>query len=163
MESAVRIGVTGHMNLSEQSVPLVADAIRAYLTALGQSGLVGVSCLARGADSVFAQTVVDLGGALEVVLPSADYRQNKVKPDHAAQFDDLIGKASTVRTMPFESANRDAYAAANEAVLTSIDQLVAVWDGQPSPDKGGTAGAVEEAKQRGVHVQVIWPLGASRT
>lgn len=158
----MRVGVTGHMNLSDDSVPLIADAVRAHLSTLDVSSLVGVSCLARGADSIFAEVVIELGGRLEVVLPSSDYREAKVKPDHAPQFDRLLGQAAEVRTMPFGSANRDAYVAANEAVLGSIDQLVAVWDGRPSPDKGGTAGAVEDARARGVDVRVIWPEGATR-
>jgi hypothetical protein len=163
MESAVRIGITGHINLSEQAVPLVTDAVRDHLRTFDGTSLVGISCLARGSDSVFAEVVLDLGGQLEVVLPSADYRESKVEPDHAPQFDRLLAKASAVKTMPFDTANRDAYAAANEAMLASVDQLVAVWDGQPSPDKGGTAGAVAEATARGIAVQVIWPDGASRT
>jgi hypothetical protein len=150
------------MNISEHTVPLVADAVRDHLRTFDTASLVGVSCLARGSDSVFAEAVVEVGGQLEAVLPSADYRQSKVKPDHAPQFDRLLSKASAVRTMPFDTANRDAYVAANEAVLGSIDQLIAIWDGQPSPDKGGTAGAVEEARARGVAVHVIWPEGASR-
>lgn len=163
MENAVRVGVTGHMNLSEESVPVVAEAIRTHLSTLDTTTLVGVSCLARGSDSVFAEVVIEVGGQLEVVLPSTNYRETKVKPDHAPQFDRLLDKADVVKTMPFDTANRDAYVAANEAVFGSVDQLVAIWDGQPSPDKGGTAGAVEEARERGVAVHVIWPEGASRT
>lgn len=163
MENHMRVGVTGHMNLSEESVPLVAEAVRAHLSTLDISSLVGVSCLARGSDSVFAEVVIEVGGQLEVVLPSSNYREVKVKPDHAPQFDRLIGKASEVKTMAFDNPNRDAYVAANEAVLGTVDQLVAIWDGQPSPDKGGTAGAVEEAQARGVDVKVIWPEGATRS
>ncbi|HTJ68785.1 MAG TPA: hypothetical protein VL551_14715 [Actinospica sp.] len=159
----MRVGVTGHMNLSDESVPLVAEAVRAHLATLDVPSLVGVSCLARGADSVFAEVVIELGGRLEVVLPSSNYREAKVKPDHVPQFDRLLTQASEVKTMPFDTANRDAYVAANEAVLGTVDQLVAVWDGRPSPDRGGTAGAVEEARARGVKVKVIWPEGATRS
>ena len=158
----MRVGVTGHMNLSKESVPVVAGAIRDYLLTLDTASLVGVSCLARGSDSLFAEVVIEVGGQLEVVLPSTNYRETKVKPDHAPQFDRLLSKANEVKTMPFDTANRDAYVAANEAVFSSVDQLVAVWDGHPSPDRGGTAGAVEEARERGVAVHVIWPNGASR-
>lgn len=31
----------------------------------------GVTCLARGADQIFARVVLDLGGTVEVVLPAA--------------------------------------------------------------------------------------------
>jgi len=54
---------------------------------------------------------------IEVVLPAADYRQRKVTPGNAAQFDDLIGKAAAVHTMPFEQSGGEAYLAASEHVL----------------------------------------------
>ncbi len=41
--------------------------------------------LARGADQIFARVVVELGGSVEVVLPAADYRERKAKPDNAAR------------------------------------------------------------------------------
>lgn len=81
----MRIGVTGHSNLTPDSVPIVADAIRTALADIGEP-ITGLSCLARGADQVFARVVLDMGGALEVVLPAADYRERKVKPDNREQF-----------------------------------------------------------------------------
>lgn len=161
-EYIVRVGVTGHLNLSDETVPLVTAAIRDYLSQFAGHALVGVSCLARGADSLFAQVVIELGGVLEVVLPSADYREAEVEPDHAPQFDELLVKAAVVRTMPFDTAGTDAYAAANEVILGSVDQLVAVWDGQPSSRRGGTADAVVGARSRGLDVQVIWPERSRR-
>ncbi len=41
-----RIGITGHSNLTVESIPLVADALRAELATHTSDGLVGVSCLA---------------------------------------------------------------------------------------------------------------------
>lgn len=157
----MRIAVTGHMNITDSTVPLVADAIREHLAHI-DGPVTGISCIARGADSVFARAVLDVGGTLEVILPSADYRQVKVKPDHAPLFDELLARAEVVRTMPFPTANRDAYVAANNAMLDGADELLAVWDGQASPDRGGTAGAVADARNRGLPVTVIWPAGAER-
>lgn len=48
----VRIGITGHLNLTVESAPLVAAAMRAELAAHANDGVVGVSCLARGADQL---------------------------------------------------------------------------------------------------------------
>src|SRR6185312_664959 len=109
---------------------------------------------------LFARAVLDLGGALHVVLPSEDYRARKVKPPHRAEFDELVRRALRVRTMPYGTAGREAYEAANEAVLTSIDRLIAVWDGRSPVDRGGTASVVQEAGRRGIPVQVVWPDGA---
>ncbi|MHA6618734.1 hypothetical protein [Pseudonocardia sp. DLS-67] len=157
----VRIGITGHTNLTPESVPLVADDIRTVLAERAGS-LVGVSCLARGADQVFARVVLDLGGRLDVVIPAADYRERKVEPDNRAEFEALIGQATAVRVLGFGTSNRDAYAAASEAVLGAVDVLVAVWDGASPGRKGGTGDTVQAARQRGLPVLIVWPAGAAR-
>jgi hypothetical protein len=157
-----RIGITGHSNLSADTVPLVRDALAAALAPYQDGDLVGLSCLARGADQVFAEVVLESGGTLEVVLPSVDYREAKVKPDNLDRFDNLVMRSTLVRYMPHRTAGRQAYEDANEAILGGIDRLVAVWDGQPSGGKGGTGDAVEAARGRGVPVDVVWPDGARR-
>jgi hypothetical protein len=156
----VRVGITGHTNLTEDTVPLVAGAIRAILA--DHTALIGVSCLARGADQVFAAVVLDLGHPLEVVLPARDYRERKVKPENRERFEQLIGRATTVETLPFDVSDRAAYEAANERVLSGVDRLVAVWDGAPPDGRGGTADTVRLARERGVPVAVVWPEGAQR-
>lgn len=157
-----RIGITGHSNLTADTIPLVAAGIRAVLAALPAGELVGVSCLARGADQVFARVVLEVGGRLEVVLPAADYRERKVKPDNAAEFDELIGKATRVHIMSFPVSNREAYMAAGKQVLDGVDAMVAVWDGGPSGGHGGTADVVAAARERGLPVAVVWPEHAAR-
>ena len=158
----MRVAVTGHMDVSAESVELIRTELSRSLTAL-QSGreLVGVSCIAKGADSIFAEVVLAAGGALEVVLPSPHYREKKVKPDHAQTFDRLIADASRVRTLPFTEVNKDAYEAANEVLINDCDRLLAVWDGKRG-ERSGTATVVEQAESRNVPVTVIWPDGASR-
>jgi hypothetical protein len=155
-----RIGITGHSSLSEPTARLVADALHATLSAYG--GLVGVTCLARGADQIFARVVLELGGTVEVVLPAADYREKKVKPDNVAEFDELIARADLVHTMQSPTSNREAYLAASEHVMAHVDELVAVWDGAPPDGAGGTGDVVRNARERGLPVIVIWPVGAVR-
>src|SRR5437870_56828 len=104
------------MDLTDDSVPLVRDALRKLLKDYAGPDLVGVSCIARGSDSLFAEAVLETGGRLVVVLPSEDYREAKVKPDHAPLFDRLMDAADEVVVMPHETANRAAYGAANRAV-----------------------------------------------
>lgn len=58
--------------------------------------MVGVTCLARGAAQALARVVLELDGKIAVVLAANDYRAQKVKPENAAEFGDLIGKAATV-------------------------------------------------------------------
>ncbi|MGO4749704.1 hypothetical protein AB4212_13955 [Streptomyces sp. 2MCAF27] len=157
------IAVTGHMDITEDSVPLVREELDKILSAYESSRLIGVSCIARGSDSLFADAVLAVGGRLVVVVPSRDYRQAKVKPDHAATFDRLMGAADEVLVMPYATGNREAYEAANAVLLERADRLVAVWNGQPPTGKGGgTADVVYEAREAGLAVDVVWPDGASR-
>ncbi len=155
----LRVAVTGHMNITPDTAKLVYDRIVEELD--GLEDLVGVSCIARGADSVFAQAVLDCGGQLEVVLPSRNYRERKVKPDHAELFDRLLASAAFVHVMDFDDAGRDAYEAANAQLLLGADRLIAVWDGQVS-ERGGTGTVVDLARNAGIPVEIVWPEGAQR-
>ncbi|TDQ53042.1 hypothetical protein [Actinorugispora endophytica] len=158
----MRIGITGHCNLAADSVAPVRRALAEALAPYAGADLVGVSCLARGADQLFAEAVLAAGGGLEVVLPSADYRETRVRPDNREMFDRLLVSAACVRFMPHLKAGGQAYEDANEALLGGVDRLFAVWDGRPARGKGGTAEAVGAARGRGLPVDVVWPDGARR-
>ncbi|NKY27123.1 hypothetical protein HGB38_12945 [Nocardia gamkensis] len=157
----MRIGVTGHTNFTPATEPLVSAVIGELLAAYAAPDLVGVSCLARGADSMFAKAVLDAGGQLEVVLPSRNYREAQVRPDQADLFDELVDRAAAVRVMDFDDAGLEAYEAANETMLASCDRLIAVWDGAAG-QSGGTGSVVALARRRDVPVEIVWPEGAAR-
>lgn len=157
------LAVTGHMDLTVDSVSLVRDALREVVARYRGPQLVGVSCLAAGSDTLFAEEVLAVGGELVAVIPSRDYRAEKVKPDHAPAFDRLVRDAAEVVTAPFTTAGREAYEAANRVLLERADRLVAVWNGQPPGGKGGgTADVVLQARAAGIPVDVVWPPGAER-
>jgi hypothetical protein len=154
-----RIGVTGHVRLTDGTAELVYDALSATLARHRGASLHGVTCLADGADQLFARAVAALGGTYEVVLPAKDYR--KVVED-GRLFDDLLGKALRVDYMPFAESGPEAFFAASEELLRRVDHLVAVWDGAPSDVVSSTANVVRAARARGLPVTVLWPAGAER-
>lgn len=155
--------VTGHMDLTDTSVLLVRTALHDLFAEHDGSALVGVSCLAAGSDTLFAEEVLASGGELVAVVPSRDYRAAKVKPGHAPAFDRLVQAAAEVVVAPFATAGREAYEAANRVLLERADRLVAVWNGRPPGGKGGgTADVVLQARAEGVPVDVVWPPGAER-
>ncbi|MEU8352949.1 hypothetical protein AB0C60_27085, partial [Streptomyces sp. NPDC048845] len=82
---------------------------------------------------------------------------------HAETFDRLVSAAYEVLVMPFEVANRQAYEAANTTLLERADRIVAVWNGEPPSGRGGgTADVVLQAREAGIPVDVVWPVGAAR-
>lgn len=48
-------------------------------------------------------------------------------------------------------------------MLELADALVAVWDGQPAKDQGGTGMVVEQARRLGKPMHLVWPPGATRS
>jgi hypothetical protein len=156
-----RIGVTGHRDLSPETVGLVEAEIAARLRRDGDGDLTGISCLAAGADQLFARLVLEAGCALDVVVPSRDYRE---RMDEAArrEFDRLVGRASRITQLPFPESRPEAHMAASLVVVERSDVLLAVWDGRPARSFAGTADVVAYARQEGVPVEVVWPAGALR-
>jgi len=160
-----RIAVTGHIRLTRGTAALVSAALTAALRlrAAGRRGAVhGVTCLARGADQIFAHAVLAVEGTFEVVLPALDYPDRIGTGRHRAEFDDLLDRASGVEVLRYERSCRQAYRAASEAMLARCDVLFAVWDGLPSRRVGDTADVVAAARSRRVPVEVFWPAGARR-
>lgn len=84
-----RIAISGHRGLSTEVTGLVDKAIRQHLAEHASGGtIIGLSCLADGADQLFARAVLDLGGHLEVVVPAEQYRDRLPVEAHA-DYDEL--------------------------------------------------------------------------
>jgi hypothetical protein len=160
----MRIGITGHMNLAPETRTLVREALDTELKQYDPTSLIGFSCIAEGADALFAEAVLAAGGRLVAILPAMDYRDTRVSEAHLETFDDLVDRAYVTRYAAGTSSMQ-AYEEANAQMLGSVELMLAVWDGQPSPEwkKGGTADAVAAARSAGVPVKVIWPDGAARS
>lgn len=158
----VRIGVTGHRHLTPATIELVTSAIEEYVDQQNAGRtLVGISCLAEGADQIFADVVLVRGGSLEVIIPAVEYRM-KMTAEVRVAFDRFVGRASRVTTLPYQEAKGPAYMAASLVLVERSDLVVAVWDGQRAAKFSGTGDVVDYARQINVPVEVIWPPGAAR-
>jgi hypothetical protein len=140
---------------------MVEVEIRAALTGHDASMLTGISCLADGADQIFARAVVELGGALRVIVPAARYRAGLPETAHP-EYDRLLAQAAGVRQLPFKESTSESHLAASQLMIDGADELYAVWDGLPARGYGGTADVVAYAREREVPVRVLWPEGARR-
>jgi hypothetical protein len=158
----IRIGITGHRDLPPQTTASVDRAIRTQLIAEARNdALVGVTCLADGADQIFAQAVMDCGDSLEVVVPSSGYRES-LPTDCWPTYDALFAKAQAVHRMPHERSDATAHMAASRQLLEMSDQLFAVWDGEAARGYGGTADVVTLARSMRIPVVILWPDDATR-
>jgi hypothetical protein len=155
-----RIAISGHRGLPSPTARLVDQALRAALSERAP-GVTGLSCLADGADQIFARAVTGLGGTLGVVVPAAEYRAGLPADSHP-EYDDLFAQAAAIRRLPFTASTPDSHMAASRLMVDEADELYAVWDGEPARAFGGTADVVAYAREHGTHVRVIWPDGAQR-
>ncbi|MFD8478723.1 hypothetical protein [Kitasatospora sp. NPDC059673] len=156
------IAVTGHMGLTPATARAVRAALDAQLAPYPAGELTGLSCLAPGADTLFADAVLARGGRLIAVLPGPAYPGPQAAAAEA-DFVRLRAAADRVLTLPAAVIDDAAYVAANAELLALADELIAVWDGRPGNGPGGTADMVAAARAAGVPVHVLWPPGSART
>jgi hypothetical protein len=158
--SARRIAVSGHRGLPVPTADLVSEAIGVALAGLGDD-VTGISCLADGADLIFARAVSELGGSLEAIVPAGQYRDG-LPAGSRPEYDRLLAEAARVRQLPFAEPTSESYMAASKLMIDTADELYAVWDGKPARGYGGTADVVAYAHEHGKPVRIIWPAGATR-
>jgi hypothetical protein len=156
----IRIGFTGHRGLPPRLDTAVAELITAHLAPHGHR-LAGLSCLADGADTAFAEAVLAAGAQLEAVIPAARYRE-ALPAEHHPAYDRLLARAAVVHALPHHASTAHAHTAAGRHLVDHSDQLLAVWDGEPARGPGGTADVVAYARSLSRPVHVLWPRGARR-
>jgi hypothetical protein len=173
-ERPILVGVTGHRVLPAGDalrgrVHEVLEEIRQRGNGKRRPSLAAVSSLAEGADRLLAELVLapPFAGALFVVLPLelSDYRQDFATEESLTEFQTLLSQADEIifplpppprrvgRNTPppvLISETREAgYEWAGQEVVKRCDVLIALWDGQPSRGRGGTAEIIAYARQEG--------------
>jgi hypothetical protein len=157
-----RIGVTGHQVAPDDVWEWVANTLRNVIRQT--AGLpVCLTSLARGADQLMAELVLEAGGSLEVIVPSDRYETTFQSLDEFRRYQRLLQAADKRVTLPFDSPSQTAFYEAGRAVVDGCDLLIAVWDGGSSRGLGGTADVVSYARDRGRPVEIVWPQGATRS
>ena len=160
----LRVGVTGHRGLHDQ--PELDVAIREQLgrlidrlehEATTTVELAVISQLADGGDRIVVQQVLEFGEErqqqtrLEALLPmprEAYAEAQNWDADTRAEFYTLLKRASRVTELD-HAHGEHAYEAAGRRLIASCDVLLALWDGQETGGRGGTAETLREAAARG--------------
>jgi hypothetical protein len=155
------IAITGHRGLPSDTSDAVKKDIDAALAKHKTGTIRGVSCLADGADQLFALAVLAHGGTLTAVIPATKYRDG-LPQSCWPTYDELLSKATNVIRLDHTESTGESHMAASQRMLDDADELFAVWDGKLARGYGGTADIVAEAQRRNLEVTRIWPEGASR-
>jgi hypothetical protein len=156
----VRVGVTGHRSIPDESaisrvVDKVLDLIRE--TSSSSDGappvIEVVSPIAEGADRIVAHAALkDPRARLRVPLPfpKEDYGNDFETAESRADFENLLERAGEVMVLPATPTRNEGYEQVGHYVLDNCDVLIAIWDGEPSRGRGGTAEIIARARERGL-------------
>jgi len=159
------VGVTGHRFIEDED--LIRSKVRVVLEAIefklsGTDHIIKViSPLAEGADRIVAQEVLFFHGCpgvneMRVVLPLEmhDYMNDFKTIESKMEFEELTDLAREIVTLKEAPTRKDAYYQVGKYVVEECNVLIAIWDGEPSRGKGGTAEIVDYAKSIGR--EVVW-------
>jgi hypothetical protein len=133
----MKAGITGHQELGgDANVNWLAAAMERLIAR--ERVTLGLSCLARGADQLFACTLERLGLPFWAILPCAGYESTFGNATDAARFRHLLAHASRRLTLPFATPSESAYLAAGHRLVDEAKIIFAIWDGKPAAGQGGT-------------------------
>ncbi|MGH8168043.1 MAG: hypothetical protein ACREQ1_12445 [Woeseiaceae bacterium] len=169
------IAVTGHRDLVADEIPAIRRLVKDLFIDLNRRHsdrtLRVMSALAEGADRLVAEEALALGLELVVPLPMArrHYIQDFETEGSLAEFDSLASKAAELYELPLAdgvaaedlahsaTARSRQYAQLGIFLCAHCHILLALWDGKPSSQLGGTAQIVR------FHHDDIMPGYATKT
>ncbi|GAA1026629.1 hypothetical protein GCM10009557_05020 [Virgisporangium ochraceum] len=155
------LGVSGHQRLPARGRDFIISEVKKILNS-AERPLIGVGCLAAGADQLFARLILESGGDLRAVIPCREYEQTFSTPSERDNYLSLLGFATQVVSLTNYPCGEKAFMEAGREIVRESESLVAIWDGMPARGLGGTADVVEYARKLSLEVTVVWPAGVRR-
>jgi class 3 adenylate cyclase len=158
------------VSLAPQIARRIADELK---NAGATDGFASAAC---GGDILFHEAILALGGRMHVTLPCAvdAFRKDCVDVipggDWAARFDRILESATTVEILGEQYASDNAMASeccsrvlAGQAERCAIQKgeeplVIALWDGRPGDDVGGTHSCVQFCIRNGYKVRLMMDL-----
>jgi len=154
------VGISGHRDLHPEAQPQLHATVGAFLrqlaTLLPDSELRVMAGMAAGADLLVVQTAVELGFAVDALLPmpleqfALDFDTRSFALLKSLMAHPLVryrqltlSAADRELGIPVGGARRDAlYTRVSQSLIRGSSLLIALWDGQPSLLPAGTADTV---------------------
>jgi hypothetical protein len=153
----MKIGITGHQTIGDsQTVAWVRHTLERLL--LEYSASRGFTCLAMGADQLFADLLTNHRIPFTAVIPCAGY-ENVFDTEKARdEYIRYLQLADDVIRLQFSYPSEEAFYEGGKEVVKCSDVLFAIWNGKPAGGLGGTADIVQFAKKVNKVVVHINPI-----
>lgn len=151
-------GITGHRMLSETHwVKLMMQQIVEEMRIS-----YGFTCLAKGADELFAEVLMQSRINYTAIIPCANYEET-FEGSALQDFKYAKKKAQRIIEMSNKEPSEKAFNEAGKFVVDSSEILIAVWDGEGAKGLGGTADIVEYADSKKKKIIHLNPVTQTQT
>lgn len=146
-------GITGHREL--KNIDWIKTSIQEIINEMKIT--YGYTCLASGADELFAEMLIRNNIKYTVVIPCINYETTF---DEKAFESFLLSKnkASKIIQLNNNQPSEKAFNDAGKAVVDNSEILIAVWNGEEAKGLGGTGDIVEYAKSKNKKIIHLNPI-----
>lgn len=153
----MKVGVSGHRSRDGANWAWVRATIKDI--AVSSKNVCGYTSLAPGADQIFAEVMLEERKRLVAVVPVCN-GEIELEVAEKPAFDRLYSQAHKV--IRVEGVTPDeAFLKAGRKVADCVDQMIFVWDGEPSRGLGGTADIVSYAARKRKKGVILDPIACT--
>lgn len=151
----MKVGITGHQNLTAAESNWLKGELEIEIKRMKIEE--AYSCLAIGADQIFARVILASNIPLIAVTPCKKYEQT-FDEKHIELYESLMKQATNKIQLDFENPSEEAFYEAGKTVVNKSDVVFAFWNNLPSKGLGGTADIVsiaEKLSKKIIHLNPI--------
>ncbi len=132
----MRIGITGHQNLSFSIINWIKQEILIELNKLNVDE--AYSCLAIGADQIFAEIILENKIPLIAIIPCVLY-ETTFDSKGLISYNNLLKQSKSIIQLSFQKPSEEAFFEAGKTIISNSDVIFAIWNDLPAKGLGGTA------------------------
>ena len=140
----MKAGITGHQNLTATESNWLKGELEIEIKRMKIDE--AYSCLAIGADQLFARVILANNIPLVAVTPCKKYEQT-FDNMHIEHYKSLVRQATNKIQLDFENPSEEAFYEAGKMIVNKSDVVFAFWNNLPSKGLGGTADIVSIAEK----------------
>lgn len=150
----MKVGFTGHQNIGPKaSIDWVCETLSEQVDKYRVT--YGFTCLAAGADQIFAEVLRKKKIPFSTLIPCDDYETTFDNPSELSNYYRLLSFAVEKIQVGSGPPREVAYYQAGKEIVRRAEIIFAVWDGEKARGLGGTGDIVIHAIDSGktvIHV-----------